>query len=155
MIINIPGHKTLEINHVIFDFNGTIAIDGKLINGVAEQINKLSGELDFHVLTADTFGTVERELAFVHCNVVIIPSENQDQAKLDYLLKLGKDKTICVGNGRNDALMLDHAVLGVALIQEEGVCIETLEAASIALKSVLDFFGLLNNPKRLVATLRR
>jgi len=155
MIINIPGHKTLEINHVIFDFNGTIAIDGKLINGVAEQINKLSSEFDFHVLTADTFGTVERELTFVNCNVVIIPAEDQDKAKLDYLLKLGKDNTICVGNGRNDALMLDHAVLSVALIQEEGVCVETLHTADIALKSVLDFFGLLNNPKRLIATLRK
>lgn len=155
MIINIPGKTSIDIKNVIFDFNGTIAIDGKLIDGVAEQINKFSTEINFHVLTADTFKTVERELAFVHCKVVIIPAEEQDKAKLDYLLKLGKDNTVCVGNGSNDVLMLDHAVLSVALIQDEGVCVEALQAADIALKSVMDFFGLLNNPNRLVATLRK
>jgi soluble P-type ATPase len=49
MLIAIPGRETIEIENVILDCNGTIAIDGKLIDGVAELINKLSSNINFHI----------------------------------------------------------------------------------------------------------
>ena len=55
MIIDIPGHIRLEIKHVVCDYNGTIAFDGKLIDGVREIINELSEYMEFHVITADTY----------------------------------------------------------------------------------------------------
>ena len=106
MIIKIPARGTIEIKNVLFDYNGTLAVDGKLIDGVAEAINDLSFGFDFHVITADTFGSVKKELKDVNCRLIVIPEENQDQAKLDYLLKLGKELTLCVGNGRNDKLLV-------------------------------------------------
>jgi soluble P-type ATPase len=154
MTIDIPGYKRLEIQHVVCDYNGTIAVDGKMIDGVREIINDLSKDLDFHVITADTFGFVERELEHVRCKLVKISNRNQAVSKQEYVLNLGKDKTICIGNGNNDRLMVREAALGIALLQEEGTCIETLLASDVVCKSAIDAFGYFKEPKRLIATLR-
>ena len=46
MIVKIPGRETVEIKNVLFDYNGTIAIDGQLIEGVAKSINELSADFN-------------------------------------------------------------------------------------------------------------
>jgi len=125
-----------------------------MIDGVSEIINDLSKDLDFHVITADTFGFVEHELEHVHCKLVKISIQNQAVAKLEYVLSLGKDKTVCIGNGNNDRLMVKEAALGIALLQEEGTCTETLLASDVVCKSAIDAFGYFKEPKRLIATLR-
>ena len=154
MIFKIPDRKPFEIKNVLLDFNGTMAIDGKLIAGVGTIINELAASINFYVITADTFGSVEKELSKVNCRVVIIAKDNQDVSKRDYLLTLGKEKTMCVGNGQNDALMLKEAVIGIALIQDEGVCVDSLLAADVACKSILDVFDFFKSPDRIKATLR-
>lgn len=155
MIIDIPGHIRLEIKHVVCDYNGTIAVDGKLIDGVREIINELSENMEFHVITADTYGFVERELEDVNCKLVKIPDQNQAHSKLEYVSAIGKNHTVCMGNGNNDRLMLKEACLGITLIQEEGACIESLLASNVICKSIIDAFGYFKEPKRLMATLRR
>lgn len=154
MIIDIPGRGKLEIKNVVFDFNGTMAVDGRLVPGTAEMINDLANRVDFHVITADTFGTVEGQLAGVNCRVVKIPPDNQDRAKLDYVTELGLDTAMCLGNGRNDKLMLKHAALGVAVVLDEGAWVETILAADLICKSVLDALAYLAVPDRLRATAR-
>ncbi len=154
MIFNIPGNKDIEIKNVVLDYNGTIAIDGNLINGVASLINELSDKINFHVLTADTYGSVKKELKDVNCKIAVIAEDNQDNCKLNYVLELGKDETLCVGNGRNDRLMMKECILSIALIQDEGVCVESLLSADIACKSILDVFEFFKTPNRLKATLR-
>jgi len=154
MKFKIPGQETIEIQNVVLDYNGTIAVDGKLIEGVAEIINDLAEIITFHVITADTYGSVEKELETTSCNVVKIPEDKQDVSKLDFLLKLGKQTTLCVGNGKNDRLMLKESIIGVAVLQDEGVCVESLLAADIACKSILDVFMYFKDPNRIIATLR-
>ena len=158
MIFEIPGREKIEIKDVIFDYNGTIAIDGKLILGVDKIINELTNGhtdiINFHVITADTYGTVEKALENTNCKVIKIPEDNQDLSKLDYLLNLGKETTLCVGNGKNDHLMLKEAIIGIALIQDEGVCVESLLSADIAVKSIMDVFAYFKTPDRIIATLR-
>ena len=154
MIIKIPGRETVEIKDVIFDYNGTIAIDGQLIEGVAESINKLSSDFNFHVITADTFGLADEELKDVNCTLIIVPEENQDLIKLEHLLKIGKETTLCAGNGRNDKLILKESVIGIAVIQDEGTSTNTLMASDIICKSIMDVFEFLKKPDRLKATLR-
>ena len=150
----IPGHKTLLLSYLVLDYNGTIACDGRLINGVRERLEELSKSLSIHILTADTFGSVQKEMTCIPCEVVVIGIENKSQAKADYVRQLGLQKTVTVGNGRNDALMLKEAVLGIAVIQEEGATVETLMAADIVTRSILDALDLLLHALRLTATLR-
>lgn len=154
MNLEIPGREKIEIKDIVFDYNGTIAIDGLLIEGVGEYINGLANVVNFHVITADTYGSVEKALANINCKIVKIPKENQDLSKLDYLLNLGKETTLCVGNGKNDRLMLKESVIGIVLIQDEGVCVESLLAANIACKSIMDVFAYFKEPNRIIATLR-
>jgi P-type E1-E2 ATPase len=155
MIIDIPGYIRLEIKHVVCDYNGTIAVDGKLIDGVREIMNELSKDIKFHVITADTYGFVERELENVNCKLVKIAKQDQADSKLEYVSGIGKDYTVCIGNGNNDRLMLKEARLGIALVQEEGACFETLLSSNVVCKSIIDAFGYFKEPKRLIATLRR
>ena len=150
----IQGYKALLLSHLVLDYNGTIARDGRLITGVRGRLEALSKSVKIHILTADTFGSVRKAMAGIPCEVVVVGKENQTQAKADYVRQLEAQKTVSVGNGRNDALMAKEAVLGIAVIQEEGGAIETLLAADIATRSILDALDLLLHPLRLTATLR-
>lgn len=152
--INIPGTGSFHIEHVVFDFNGTIATDGQLIKGVRQGIKDHSDSLTFHVITADTFGFVKKELEDLDIALTIIPEKNQAQSKLDYLKTLGPDRTVCVGNGANDQLMLEQACIGIALLGDEGVATSTLLAADLMIKNILDVFDYFKTPQRLIAGLR-
>lgn len=152
--IEIPGRNPLRLSNLILDYNGTIAVDGKIIEGVRERLEVLSSSLGIHVLTADTFGSVRSELSGVACRLSVIPLENQAQAKMEYVRKLGCEEAVCIGNGRNDVAMLHNAALGIAVIQSEGACLEAVLAGDVVTTSVLDALDLLIHPLRLTATLR-
>ena len=154
MIVEIPGRETLEIKDIVFDYNGTIAIDGKLIGDVSKNINELSSSFNFYVITADTYGTVKKELENTNCKVITIPALTQDISKLDFVKELGLNTCLSVGNGRNDKLMLKETILGIAILQDEGLCTETLLNSDILVKSIFDVFAFLKDSNRLIATLR-
>ncbi len=152
--IDIPGYKTLQLEHLVLDYNGTLALDGMLIDGVAEILAALSTQLEIHVITADTFGQVKAAMAGLPCRVSILPPGQQDTGKLTYVGQLGLDRTVCIGNGRNDRLMLQQSALGIVLLQGEGAAAQTLMSADVVATDILDALELLTNPLRLVATLR-
>ncbi|HVN35834.1 MAG TPA: ATPase P [Casimicrobiaceae bacterium] len=151
--IAIPG-TPLRFAHLVADFNGTLAVDGMLIAGVADALRSLGSALDIHVVTADTFGRVRQAMASVPCAITILAPGDQDSAKLRYIERLGAAGCVCIGNGRNDRLMLAAAGLGIAVIEGEGAAVETLLAARVAVPSIGTALGLLLNPARLTATLR-
>ncbi|TAK86248.1 MAG: ATPase P [Betaproteobacteria bacterium] len=153
--VDIPGYGALRLAHLVLDFNGTLAVDGRLLPGARERLRRLAGELRVHVITADTFGKARAELKGLRCELVILGTRAQDRAKAAYVRRLGAAGTACIGNGRNDRLMLRVAALGIAVIQGEGAAPETVRAADVVVNDLLDGLGLLLNPLRLVATLRR
>jgi len=152
--IEIPGYRSLRLSDLILDYNGTIAVDGKITDRVKERLVGLSKSLGIHILTADTFGSVRNQLAGVACQLSVIPLENQVQAKVDYVRQLGCEGAVCIGNGRNDMLMIKEAALGIAVIQAEGACTEAILAADVVTNSLLAALDLLIHPLRLTATLR-
>ena len=152
--IAVPGAQKLRFKYLVADFNGTLAVDGVLIAGVAEALLALAATLEIHVVTADTFGRVKEAMTGLPCVTTILPSGDQDSAKQRYVERLGAAECACIGNGRNDRLMLAAAGLGIAVIQGEGAAVETLLAAKIAAPDINAALGLLLNPARLVATLR-
>jgi len=152
--IEVPGNKKLQLEHLVLDYNGTIAFDGAMIDGVKESLAELSQMLTVHVITADTFGSVKKALKDIDCNLALIPLDHQDVAKLEYVNNLGCEKTVSMGNGVNDRLMLKASALGVAVIQGEGAAFETLASADVVCTDIQSALSLLNNPLRLIATLR-
>ena len=153
--IDIPGYKGLVLGYLVMDYNGTLAVDGALLAGVKERLAVLGEELEIHVVTADTFGKVREELAWVGCKVVVLEERDQVGAKGEYVLSLGAEYVVGIGNGRNDRLMLKEAELGIALVQAEGAAVETVMAADMVCGSILDGLDLLIHPTRLVAGLRK
>ncbi len=153
--IHIPGAGEKQIAHVVFDYNGTIAQDGILISGVKEGLQAFSDKVEFHVITADTFGFVKKEVSGIDCSITIIPETDQAEAKLDFIRQLGPNQTLCVGNGANDRLMLKEAAIGIAVLQDEGMSVASLLAADLVVKNILDVFGFFRTPDRLKATLRK
>jgi P-type E1-E2 ATPase len=152
--IAIAGFSNLRLEHLVLDYNGTLAIDGHLIPGVKARLQKLAEDLRVHVITADTFGRVQGALAELDCSVQILQAHGQAEAKRDYVRRLKAEYTVCMGNGRNDRLMLQEAALGVAVILPEGAHGGSLMAADVVCTSILDALDLLQHPLRLTATLR-
>ena len=112
LTFDIPGQGLLRLEHLVLDYNGTLALDGELLPGVAPRLAALARSLSVHVVTADTFGTVAARVAGLPVALRLLPPGGQDQAKRDFVLSLGADRAACLGNGRNDALMLREAALG-------------------------------------------
>ena len=152
--ISIPGFKNLQIDHVVCDYNGTLAVDGELLPGVRDLLITLSSSVDIHVITADTFGLAKAQLSGMPAALKIISLENQSEEKLEFISKLGSDTVFAIGNGMNDRKMLASAAVGIALIQKEGASSATVASADIVSSSIIDALDLLLNPKRLIATLR-
>jgi soluble P-type ATPase len=77
------------------------------------------------------------------------------QAKGAYLRELGAAQVVALGQGANDASMLDEAALGICVLGLEGMAVEALMVGDVVAPSVLDALDLLYQPLRLAATLRR
>ncbi len=152
--INIPGGESLQLSHVVMDYNGTLAGDGELITGVETCLQQLAGVSELHVISADIHGSVAKKLAGLPVKLHIIKGSNQDRQKVDIVYSLGSQGVVAVGNGANDYLMLKRAVLGIGLIQTEGAALKTLLTADIICTSIVDALNLLINQKRLQATLK-
>ncbi|RCK78973.1 MAG: HAD family hydrolase, a [Candidatus Ozemobacter sibiricus] len=152
--IDIPGFKTLALQHLVLDYNGTLALDGRLLPGVADALADLAPHLAIHVLTADTFGTARAQLQGLALELTILEPEEQARAKRQLVSQLGATTVVAIGNGRNDRLMLAEAGLGIAVLQAEGAATEAWQAAHLVCPTILDALDLLRHPRRLVATLR-
>ena len=152
--IAIPGRPQLEIDHLVLDFNGTIAQDGHLLGGVAERIKMLSAQLEIHILTADTRGNARAQVAALPCRLTLLPPSEQDTAKRNFVAGVGAAHTACIGNGLNDRLMLREAALGIAVLGGEGAATAAVTAADLLTSSITDALDLLIHPLRLIATLR-
>ena len=153
--ITIPGYGDLQLRSLVSDYNGTLACDGKLIADLIPLIETLALRVDIHVVTADTFGLAANQLSGLPVQLTVLPPDHQDQKKAEYVRQLDPHHTVCLGNGRNDMLMLKESVLGICLTETEGTCVQTMQAADILCRSAKDAFDLLLNPKRLIATLRK
>jgi P-type E1-E2 ATPase len=153
-VIELPTPERTALEHLVLDFNGTLACDGVLIPGAAPLIERLAGGVAIHVVTGDTFGGATQALSKLPCSVKILAARAQSEAKRDYVQQLGPHSVACIGNGRNDVLMMRLAALSIAVLQREGAAAPAIAAADVVCSSIEDALGLLLNPRRLLATLR-
>lgn len=153
--IEIPGKGIFEIENVVFDFNGTLAKDGRIHNKVKDRLNLLGKKARVFVLTADTRGDVQERVKRLRVEVIRLQGDAEAERKLSFLREIGPDRTIAVGNGYNDHLMVKEAALGIAVIGPEGAAKETVMNADVVVTDVLDAIDLILKPLRHKATLRR
>ena len=152
---NIPGVGEYILEHLVMDVNGTLAVDGQLIEGVASRIASLRERLSIHLLTADTHGKqgiIDRQLDLT---AVRIQPGDEVLQKAEYIRRLGAERVVAIGQGANDGKMLAVARLGICVMSVEGVAKETLLAADLVAPTILSALELLEHPMRIVASLRK
>jgi len=151
LVFTLPDGEEYRLLHLCLDLNGTLALDGVLRDGVAEQVVRLAQKLTVHLLTAGTHGGVAAVESAIKVRAVPIA---RGAEKALYVERLGGAQVVAIGNGRNDAEMLRAARLGIAVLGPEGLALAALRAADIVAPDPLSALSLLEHPKRLVATLR-
>lgn len=155
LTIDIPGRGLLELEYLVLDVNGTLAEDGEVPVGIEQLLDQLSGLLKIVAVTADTHGTATELLAPLGLEIRMISRGSEAEAKLDLVDELGSAHVVAIGNGANDELMLRDAAVGIAVIGAEGAAGPTVGAADVVVVGVQAALGLLVEPHRLIATLRR
>jgi soluble P-type ATPase len=151
----LPGNKPLYLKHLVLDYNGTLACDGNLIAGVEKKLNQLAELLDVHILTADTFGQCRSSCRGINGRIHVLAAGEGMAEKDKYVRALGPEFVVAMGNGTNDALMLERAALGIAVVGPEGASSKALQKANLVVVNINNGLDLLLKPKRLVATLRK
>ena len=152
--IDIPGWGDIEIENIVLDLNGTIATDGRIPPEVKEKIGCLTDQVKIYILTADTQGMANEETKDMNIELIKIIEEDSHQGKFEFLKTLDLERTVAVGNGNNDQLILKEAGLGIAVLGDEGLSVSAIKNADIILKNISDALDLFLKPKRLIATLR-
>ncbi|AAM01744.1 HAD family hydrolase [Methanopyrus kandleri] len=154
--VEIPGRGELRLEHLVLDYNGTIASGGKLLESVVEPLQELTEIVHVVVASADTYGTVEDELndAGLDIEVYRVSAGNEREDKAELIEELGPEVCAAVGNGANDELMLRRAALGICVIGPEGACSRTLLNAHVVVREPREALELLLDPKALRATMR-
>lgn len=153
IVYDIPGFDPMRIEHVLLDYNGTIAKDGRMPESVRLLISRLADQVPVTILTADTHGTVRAECEGLDVHVETFPRAGAAQCKQEYARGI-KGDAACLGNGFNDILMFDECRLSVAVMDAEGVCAKLVPHADILVRSMEEGLELLLAPDRVRATLR-
>ncbi len=152
--VEIPGYGSVKIENLVMDYNGTMAVDGYLVNGLKPLIEDLAKGISIYVITADTFGRVAEELADLPVKVAKLKGPDEGAEKLQLINKLGRDVTAAIGNGNNDGLMLKGSAVGICIMGKEGCSKRAMDGADIVMGDITSALELLKNPNRLKATLR-
>jgi soluble P-type ATPase len=152
--VDIPGFGEVRVEYLVSDFTGTLSVDGALLPGVEDRLNRISEFMQVQILTADTFGKAREALEKVNCTINILTGADHDLQKEAYVKELGPEKVVALGNGNNDRKLLAVSRVGIAVAEGEGCAVEAIVAANILVRSAADGLDLLLNPKRLKATLR-
>lgn len=153
--LTIPGRGTLQLQHLVCDVNGTLAVDGQLLEGMARTLTDLRDRLTLHLLTADTHKRqyiIDQQL---NIQAVRIQPGMESAQKAEYIRQLGADNVVAIGQGANDVEMLKTAALGVCVLSTEGTAVEALLAADLVVPDIFTALDLLDKPLRIVASLRK
>lgn len=127
--ITLPRTETIQLEHLIFDVNGTLAVDGHLIKDVWAIIQSLQKKIQIHLLTADTHGKQAKIDKQLDIKAVRIKKGQEAEQKAQYINLLRSQRTAAVGQGANDRLMLKEARIGICVISNEGTAAATLMEA--------------------------
>jgi P-type E1-E2 ATPase len=110
--VGIPSRGLLRLEHLVLDANGTIALDGQPIPGVRERLDRLGEVLTLWLVSADTQGTLAQLATELKAQVRLLHTGDGAAQKAALVDELGAERVVAIGNGANDATMLQRAALG-------------------------------------------
>lgn len=143
-----------KLKNVVFDYNGTLAVSGELIPGIALALQQLQTRYNVYCITADTFSTAQAQLASIGLECVVLQPEHKGSEKAAFVKALGANETACVGNGNNDIPMFELCALAVAVVGKEGCFSKAIAVSDITVCDIHDAIAILMNPKKIHAVTR-
>ena len=153
--IDIPGKGKMKIENLVLDFNGTIAYDGTIKDGIREKIQLLNEkDINIYILTADTYNLAKEQCADLPVELQIFDQDNAAISKREIFNKIDSQTTMTIGNGNNDVELFEESILSVAVVGDEGCAVKAIFSADIITNNIIDAIDLLLNPQRIKATLR-
>jgi len=153
--LDIPGRGRLRLQHLVLDVNGTLAMDGVLLDRISRPLTALRDRLTIHLISDDTYRRQEVIDKALNLRSTRLNPGDEAEQKADYVGRLGAERVVAIGQGANDAGMLREAGLGIAILSPEGLARQSLEAADLLVPDIYVALDLLENPDRLVSALRR
>jgi soluble P-type ATPase len=153
IFIERPGEEPLEIEFVLIDFEGTLASDRRVHPKAKDKINLLSKRTKIYILTKGEKEVVEETLRRVKAEIFYSMEGETSRKKLDLLRQLGPTRTVAIGNGVDDAAMIEEAGFSICVMGKEGSSIEVIKRADVVVSNILDALDFLLKPLRQKATL--
>ena len=153
--IDIPGQRTYRFEYLVFDLNGTLSLDGNIIEGVRERLDLLRGMVDILIVTADTRGRAQELEQSLQVKIHKVDPGDEQAQKLKLVQQLGNETTVSIGNGSNDASILKESILGICVLGPEGTSSEAIANCDLVISDINAALDLLLKPERLIATLRK
>jgi len=153
IIIQRPGQDLLEMDFMLMDFEGTLAQDRRVDPKAKDKINLLSKRMKIYILAKGEKEVVEDVLKKVKAEVIYLRMREPAQGKLSLLRQLGARRTVAIGNGVDDALMLEEAGLGICILGREGASVKAMQKADVVVTNILDALDFILKPLRQEATL--
>jgi soluble P-type ATPase len=150
-----PGMESLDIHFVLIDFEGTLAMDGRVHPKAKDKVNLLSKRATIIILTKSNREKVEEALRKMRAEILYVTEGDSSQQKLNALQRLGAHQTAVIGNGLDDVRIMEQAGLGMCVIGKEGASAEAMAKADLVVTHVLDALDFLLKPMRQRAILGR
>ncbi len=152
MKIEIPKGETIEINTIVLDLNGTLAVKGVVSEQTKQLIHKLK-TLNYRIvlISGDIRG-----------NAKIISDElgielflgATSLAKAEQMKQFDKETTASIGNARIDIGTFENSKISIATMQSEGIHTGILRYVDILVPTIEDALSLFIDIKSLAGTLR-
>ena len=152
MIIEIPRGETIEINTIVLDLNGTLSVNGIVLNETKALIEKLK-KLRYRIvlISGDIRGNAKQISEELKIEL-FLGTTSIDKAK--QMKQFNKENTASIGNARIDIGTFENSKLSIATLQSEGIHTGILKYVDIVVPSIEDALKLFINTKSLAGTLR-
>ncbi len=153
MKYNPPEVGEIELNTIILDLNGTLAVNGAIVEGAEDRIIQLR-EKGYQIVlfTGDQRGNAAQLAEKIG---VEVKKAGKSEEKEKLTLELDVNKTVAIGNARIDIGTFKHTKLRIATLQAEGIHTGILPYVDIIVPSINDALDLLLNENTFNATMRR
>jgi soluble P-type ATPase len=148
-----PGRNPLEIEFILLNFEGTLATDRRVHPKAKDKLNLLAKRSRVYILAKGEQEAIREILKKVKAEVIYLTEGEASQGKLDLLRQVGAARTVAIGNGVDDAAMIEEAGLGICIIGQEGTSAEVVRKADVVFTDILDAFDFLLKPMRHKAAL--
>jgi soluble P-type ATPase len=148
ILIQRPGEEPLEIEFILLDFEGTLVQDRRVHPKAKDKVNLLSKRTKIYILTKGEEETAGEVLKKLKVEVIYLKEGEASERKLDLLRQLGAKRSVAIGNGADDAPMMEEAGLGICILGKEGASAEAVKKADVVVTNILDALDFLLKPLR-------